>query len=279
MSSTATYRTFVNPFASSISLEERLFFLLRFAILGCFIGHGIWGLLGKTAWLSFFEVFFFPAPISQSLMPLVGVMDIFVGVSIFFFPTRAILIWAAFWTVFTALLRPSAGMGMSEFFERAGNYGPPIAFLFMIGWSQFREKAFQRIQWRDLNWNDGFNSLEKILRWSLVALLIGHGGLSFFNENALITKHLEFLGFAVDSTALKVFGAFEMLLGVVVFFVPRLPGLMIFILSYKLFTEMLHPIVGQHRDMLETIERMGDYIIPIMLLVMYSTSRKSSFAL
>lgn len=265
-------KIWINLFSRSERLENKLFFLLKFGVMGCFVGHGIWGVLGKTAWLSFFEVFFFSEPLSYSLMPIVGVMDILVGLSIFFYPTRGIILWAAIWTVFTAALRPSAGMGMSELFERAGNYGVPIAMLWGLGWPTRRFPAFKRITVDDFDWSSKLKGIEAILRWSLFLLLAGHGGLAFFKESALIGKHLMFIGIPVDGLTLKIFGLFEMVLGVVVLLAPRTKGIIWFVLFYKILTESLHPIVGQGRDILETIERMGDYIIPLLLIFIYSSN-------
>lgn len=274
-------KIWINLFSRSETLENKLFFLLRFGVMGCFVGHGMWGILGKTAWLSFFEVFFFSEPLSYTLMPAVGIMDILVGLSIFILPTRAMIFWAAVWTVFTAALRPSAGMGMSEFFERAGNYGVPIALFYGLGLKLSFKNAFQIVRVNDVNWQKRLHGMEKILRWSLFLLLAGHGGLAFFKESELIGKHLMFVGIPVDSMTLKIFGLFEMILGTVVLLFPRTNGLIWFVLFYKLLTESLHPIVGQSRDVLETIERMGDYIIPLLLIFIYAHKpvRRKPYAL
>jgi hypothetical protein len=73
-----------------------------------------------------------------------------------------------------------------------------------------------------------------------------------------------------------VFGGFEMLLGLWVLLFPRTAGLMWFVFGYKLFTESLHPLAGQSRDIFETIERMGDYIIPPLLFILYVYFPKKS---
>lgn len=264
------------PISTKANAEEKISFLLRFGILGCFVGHGAWGLIGKEGWLPFFNVFFFNEGTSRQLMPFIGMMDIAVGIFAFFYPTRALLYWAAFWTLFTAMLRPSAGMGMSEFFERAGNYGIPLAMLFITGAFHQQKSLFKKIQLSDFNLEKNWSGLERILRWSLVALLIGHGGLAFFNEHQGIAKHLNFIGIHPSREVMMIFGGFEMLLGVCVFFFPRTTGLLYFVLTYKLFTELMHPIAGQSRDVFETIERMGDYIIPPILLIIYAYFPKKS---
>lgn len=252
------------------SAEERMFFLLRFGILGCFVGHGAWGLIGKESWLTFFNVFYFPESISRIAMPIVGLMDITVGVVLFFAPSRRWLWWAAIWTIFTALLRPSAGMGMSEFFERAGNYGVPLAMLYLTASIQPRLQFAGAIHFQDIQWEKYHLGFERILRWSLFLLLAGHGGLAFFNEHPVITKHLDFIGWGASRSNIMIFGAFEVLLALVVLLRPRIAGLMVFVLFYKLVTESLHPIAGHSRDVFETIERMGDYVIPLILIAYYA---------
>lgn len=264
------------PISKKSGAEEKISFLLRFGLLGCFVGHGVWGLLGKEGWLPFFNVFFFNESLSRQFMPVIGMMDIAIGLLAFFYPTRLLLYWAAFWTVFTAMLRPSAGMGMSEFFERAGNYGLPIAMLFVVGAFHQRKSLVEKINGSDIQLEKYAVGFERILRWSLVSLLIGHGGLAFFNEHQGIAKHISFLGIQATRETLMVFGGFEMLLGLWVLLFPRTAGLMWFVFGYKLFTESLHPLAGQSRDIFETIERMGDYIIPPLLFILYVYFPKKS---
>jgi hypothetical protein len=242
---------------------------MRLGLLGCFVGHGCWGVIGKSGWLPLFQVFHVPDSTATFLMPVIGWFDILVGVMGFFMPTRALLIWASFWTLFTALLRPLAGLGMSEFFERAGNYGVPISMLLIYG-----------LPGKGLNWVSPLRIatsftdaklvwVERVLRWSLFLLLAGHGGLGYFVQHQNIVHHLSFLGIPADISSVKIFGVLEMGLALIVLLRPRIPGLMIFILIYKIATELMYPISGQFRDSLETIERFGDYVIPVALWTIY----------
>ena len=263
-----------NPFSSSLSFEEKLFFWLRFGVLGCFVGHGSWGIITKTGWLPFFEVYFINAQTAFSFMPIIGVMDILVGILVFLFPNRPLLIWAAFWTLFTALLRPSAGMGMSEFFERAGNYGVPIAFLALYGMPRKKEDWFEILRPLSSVSAPSLRTFELILRLSLFSLLAGHGSLALFKMSPLIHTHLNYLGFDITLSQLQLFGLFEIGLGLLVLLWPRLTGLLIFILVWKLSTELIFPFAGKPIDILETIERMGDYVIPVILMLVYSRERK-----
>jgi DoxX-like family len=274
MQSHVQTRYWINPFSSSYSLEEKLFFLLRFGVLGCFVGHGAWGIIGKEGWLSFFNVFYFPESLSRTFMPLIGVMDIAIGIWSFYRPNRAVLLWAAIWTIFTAALRPSAGLGMSEFFERGGNYGLPLAFLWVTGGFIVRNGWWKTLTIADMNLKSRGFQFEHIMRICLTLLLVGHGGLALFNDHPVLIKHFTYFGIPTHGIEMRMFGGFEMALGLLVYLRPKTAGLMWFVLFYKLITEFIHPIAGQPRDIFETIERMGDYILPILLVVYYSGIRK-----
>jgi hypothetical protein len=59
----------------------------------------------------YFTLFGFPEPWAWTLMPVVGSIDITLGVLAFIAPTRAGLLYMAWWGLFTASLRPLAGEG------------------------------------------------------------------------------------------------------------------------------------------------------------------------
>lgn len=246
---------------------HRLKWALRIAISGCFIGHGMWGLVCKPGWLPFFHVFGIGDDVAVSLMPLIGALDIVVGIAVLFTANRYLILWTIFWTVFTALLRPLAGMGFAEFLERGGNYGPPVAMLLFIGMEQA-----SRLSGYDAGKH--IRRIEQVLRFSLFLLLAGHGGIAIAQQ-AVLVKNLDFISFPVDQSSLLLFGAFEIALGLVVLFFPRLKGLMWFVLFFKLFIESIYPFRGTAYDIFETIERMGDYIIPLALIHIYNTYSRS----
>lgn len=270
MQSSLSYKTWINPFSSDHSREERLFFLLRLGMLGCFVGHGMWGLMFKPGWVPFFEVFGISKNTAHYLMPLVGTMDILVGIFAFVRPNRALLYYALFWTIFTALLRPISGMGFSEFFERAGNYGLPLAMLLLYP----KPKTFQ-----DLTSTLGVphaqallhSNLERCLKWSIALLLMGHGGLAaFVHEHPVITRNFSFVFGNIETSALQVFGILEIVLGALFIWKPKAPYLLAFILFFKIAIEVLHPIAGSPKEIFETIERAGDYMLPLALMTVYN---------
>ena len=238
--------------------------------MGCFVGHGFWGIVGKSGWIPFFQIFYFSEETIRFMMPAIGILDITIGICAFFIPTRALLIWAAIWTFFTAMLRPSAGMGMSEFFERAGNYMLPLAFLWLVNGFDRSQRLWTVLTKNSLSLENRGREFAFFARLAIALLLIGHGGLAFFNDHPVLTKHFNYLGLNPLGLDMKVFGLFEMTLGSFFFMFPRTKGLLVFILIFKIASELLHPLAGMPIDVFETIERMGDYILPVILLTYYS---------
>src|SRR5262245_34967851 len=107
-------------------------------------------------------------------MPIVGAIDVCIGILTLVRPIRAVILYMAFWGLQTAALRPLAGQGMWEFLERAGNYGVPLAFMLLLGWGRsLREWAsaclappLTHVRAAAIEWT---------LRITTACLLIGHG--------------------------------------------------------------------------------------------------------
>jgi hypothetical protein len=59
-------------------------------------------------------------------MPVVGCVDIILGILALVLPTRAGLLYMGCWGFFAASLRPLAGEGWWEFLERSYNFGVPL---------------------------------------------------------------------------------------------------------------------------------------------------------
>ena len=113
--------------------EWTLHWLFRLALCAEFVGHGAFGVLTKQAWVPYFTLFGFPEAWAWTLMPVVGSVDITLGVLALVAPTRAGLLYMGCWGFFTALLRPLAGEGGWEFLERSYNFGVPWLMLWMHG--------------------------------------------------------------------------------------------------------------------------------------------------
>ena len=108
--------------------------VLRIAVAGEFIGHGVFALQGKESWIEYFTVVGFSAEAGASLLPIIGIMDIALAILILVRPIRLALLWMAFWGFATALIRPIAGEPIWDFVERFANIGAPLALLLLVGW-------------------------------------------------------------------------------------------------------------------------------------------------
>ncbi|HVW29599.1 MAG TPA: hypothetical protein VHC69_29755 [Polyangiaceae bacterium] len=236
--------------------------LLRLGCALCFVGHGAWGVMTKAGWLPFYAVFGVPASMAWKTMPLVGGVDITLGVLALFRPTRAVLAYMTFWALFTALLRPLAGMGFWEFLERGGNYGPPFALYLLATASGSR--WFGRIDPAPIPREASLRAAWA-LRVSIACLLIGHGGLVGIQAKRVFVEHFHAIGIAATETLLRGFGALEIAAGLAVLLRPS-RWLLLCVTFWKLATELLYPIAGSARDVWEWIERGGDYVAPLALI-------------
>ena len=115
--------------------------ILRIAVAGEFIGHGVFALQGKKAWIGWIsQLTGAGAETAGMLLFLIGAMDLIVALIVLLKPIRAALLWAAFWGFWTALVRPIVGEPIWDFIERWANWGAPLALLLIIGWPKnFKE--------------------------------------------------------------------------------------------------------------------------------------------
>ena len=115
--------------------------ILRIAVAGEFIGHGIFAILGKSDWVGWIQKFGVSDPeLAKQLLFGIGVIDVAAAVIMLVRPFPAILLGAAMWAFWTALVRPLVGLPIWDFVERSANWGVPLGLLFLIGWpSSIRE--------------------------------------------------------------------------------------------------------------------------------------------
>ena len=235
--------------------ELAAWWILRLAAAGCFVGHGAFGVIGKSEWLPFFQVVGIGESIAWWLMLVVGIADIAIGLSILVAPTRATLLYMTVWSLWTATLRPLSGMSVWEVVERAGNYGVPLALLLWTGVPTARASVFQRIRYRAL---DGRAShVAGLLALVTALLLIGHGALAFEGK-PLLDKHLMLLG--LPPVALAAQGWIEVSLGVACL-LTRSRVLMLTAFCWKVATESLFLATGAWGW--EFVERFGSYGAPL----------------
>ena len=107
--------------------------ILRVAVAGEFIGHGVFSLQHKAGWFEYYASVGIGEPTAATLMTLVGLLDLLVAIVVLVHPVRLFLLWAVFWAFLTALIRPIAGEPFWDFVERFANIGAPLALLYLVG--------------------------------------------------------------------------------------------------------------------------------------------------
>jgi hypothetical protein len=121
-----TIPTSIFDIKARYTLEWKLHWLFRLALCCEFVGHGAFGVLTKQAWVVYFGIFGIPESWAWKLMPVVGCVDIILGILAQVLPTRAGLLYMGCWGFFAASLRPLAGEGWWEFLERSYNFSVPL---------------------------------------------------------------------------------------------------------------------------------------------------------
>lgn len=233
---------------------EKMHYTLRIASAMCFLGHGVFGIITKPIWCNYFAVFGIGHDLAYRLMPLVGTMDIVLGLSLLFYPLRAAASWLVCWALITASLRPLSGEPFGEMIERAGNYGAPLALLLL---SAPAAKSF-RSWWSKIDAHPHpdartMNRVVWCLRIVVFLLLAGHGWLNLIEKKALLQQYAS-LGFANPAKIAHMAGSFELLAALIVLVRPIRSLLLIF-LVWKVATELFYP----HWEAFEWIERGGSY--------------------
>lgn len=118
--------------------------VLRVAVAGEFIGHGVFALRVEPDWIPFFTALGFSAETAKTFLPLIGMLDIALALHVLVFPVRAALLWMTCWGFWTALLRPIAGHPIWAFVERWPNWGAPFALLLLLGWPKTLKAWWRR---------------------------------------------------------------------------------------------------------------------------------------
>lgn len=247
--------------------------VLRFGAGLCFVGHGVFGLMRKAAWLPYFEFAGIGPELAQLFMPLVGMVDIAIGITVMVAPRTALLSYMVIWGVWTAALRPLTGEPVWELLERAGNYGVPLALIVLAGGPRGAARWFGNTSAPSAMPSPGaVRGAAAVLRASTALLLAGHGSLALLGK-PLLVEHAAVLG--LTPAALSLAGVFELTLAGAICVTSAAP-LLGFIVAWKIGTELLFPISGDY--VWEFIERAGSYAAPLalLLLVHHATGRSAS---
>jgi uncharacterized membrane protein YphA (DoxX/SURF4 family) len=233
--------------------ESRMYISLRIASAMCYIGHGIFGIITKPIWCNYFAVFGIGHDMAYRLMPIVGIMDITMGLILLFYPVRIAPLWLVIWGFVTASLRPLSGEPFAEMIERAGNYGAPLALLFLCGLKGLKGSLWIRLSGPAHNDGRARANALLCLRIAVFLLLLGHGWLNLIEKKGILQQYAG-LGFSEPIRTAFFVGLFEILAAVAVLVRPVRPLLFV-LLFWKMGTELFYP---QH-ELFEWIERGGSY--------------------
>ena len=235
--------------------EVAAWWVLRSAAAACFIGHGAFGVIGKSDWLPFFQLVGIGESVAWWLMLVVGIVDIAVGLSIIVRPCRAALLYMTVWSLWTAALRPLTGLSVWEMVERAGNYGVPLALLVWTWAPLTRASLLERLRFRPVH--ERARGVANLLALATALLLVGHGALAFEGK-PLLDRHLMLLG--LPPVALAAQGWIEVSLGMACL-LTRSRALMLAAFGWKVATESLFLVAGAWGW--EFVERGGSYGAPL----------------
>lgn len=116
-------------------MENKAFLqlILRIGVFGTFLGHGIFALAVKPEWIPFLTTVGFSVEKAETVMVLIGALDIIVAITVLVLPLKIVLIWAAIWAFSAALIRPISGAHILDFVERSANWTLPLVLLFLQG--------------------------------------------------------------------------------------------------------------------------------------------------
>jgi uncharacterized membrane protein YphA (DoxX/SURF4 family) len=254
------------------SSTTRLTFLtLRVAAAMCFIGHGAFGIITKKVWCNYFAVFGIGPDLAYRLMPVVGTIDILLGISLLVRPTRAVFGWLVFWGTMTALLRPLSGEPFAEAVERGGNYGVPLTMLLLCGVTARPADWLSRLDASAAK-EDALARVQLCLRVVVCLLLAGHGWLNLLHKQSLLDQYAG-LGFGDPLMVANLVGCFEVVAAFGMLVRP-VRSVLVALVVWKMATELFYP----HWEVFEWIERGGSYgaILSLWLVLPSRTARQEA---
>ncbi len=111
--------------------DKKMEWLLRIGVAGEFLGHGMLAIYGKADWIKWIsEMINVDTSTATTLLLLIGISDVLVALIVLFRPVKPILLWAALWGFWTALVRPLVGQSWWDFIERFANWAAPMALYY-----------------------------------------------------------------------------------------------------------------------------------------------------
>lgn len=243
--------------------------VLRIAVAMCFIGHGAFGIITKPIWCNYFAVVGIGPSLAYQLMPLVGTFDIIMGIIMLAYPARIIPAWLIMWGLVTASMRPLSGEPFAELIERAGNFGAPLALLFLMGIPEKPKDWFTRINPSMQTDAAGLDRAATCLRIIGFLLLAGHGWLNLLGKAGLLKQYTA-LGFADPVQTAQIIGIIEIAGACMILIKPVRP-LILCLLVWKIGSELFYPQYA----LFEWVERGGSY--GTLLALWMLTQRQTIF--
>lgn len=252
--------------------EHKIYHTLRIASAMCLIGHGAFGIITKAIWCNYLGVIGINQELAYQLMPVIGSIDIALGISLLLFPTRAVLGWLVFWGLATAAMRPLSGEPFAELLERAGNFGAPLALLLLCPSDQFFKGWLHKMRPPDFVPRENLEKVIIALRIIASTFFIGHGLLNLYGKKGLISQY-ESLGFNNSILVSYIIGTIEVAAGGIFLAVRPLAPFVLFFLIWKMATELFYP----QWEIFEWIERGGSYgtLLALWFVVANKTSTNS----
>jgi hypothetical protein len=238
----------------TLTNTQKIHYTLRIASAMCFIGHGAFGILTKPIWCNYFALFGIDKVHAYHLMPVLGSVDIMLGLTLLFRPIRAIAVWLIVWGIITALFRPLSGEPLAEFIERAGNFGAPLCLLLLAGGIKLNFRwLISTINPNEPVDEKSLTGVKTTLQVTVFLLLIGHGWLNLLQKPGLINEYTA-LGFSNPVNVSLLAGIFEFMAAIAVLLRP-VRSLIIIFLAWKMISELFYP----HFEIFEWVERGGSY--------------------
>ena len=124
---------------------KKIEWVLRIAVAGEFLGHGVFALQAKAGWFKYFHALGIQGDDTiRTLLFIVGSLDVLLAFLVLIKPIRGPLLWMTFWGLWTALIRWPIGPDepIWDFFERWANWGAPLALLLLRGWPKTLKEWF-----------------------------------------------------------------------------------------------------------------------------------------
>lgn len=236
-----------------VKTEQKIYYTLRIASAMCLIGHGAFGIITKSVWCNYLAVIDIGQDMAYHLMPVIGTIDILMGLSLLFYPTRAIALWLVVWGLATASMRPLSGEPFAELLERAGNFSAPLALLILCPPEKGILAWFKKIQPPSPISLDHLKRLTICLRLTAFLLLAGHGWLNLMEKKGLLAQYVS-LGFSDVHQVALIAGIFEVAAAIVIIIRPLRPLIILFLI-WKMGSELFYP----QWEIFEWIERGGSY--------------------